>query len=226
MDSKDKVLRIPVTNKDTAVTSAVEAWTGNLRAYGMEISTGPVVPFRSRPILANDGNVPATHAPLLWMQSVAAMQVRWPSYARNKTEYIEVSANSMPLLLPDKNYVVMRRFSSKEQHRRLTAAPLLRGLLKSPYIGLENHLNYVYRPVGSLSEEEAYGLAALFNSALLDTFFRVSNGNTQVSATELRAMPLPPLEAIKEIGRRAMLACDPASNLDDIVAAVLGSHLE
>jgi hypothetical protein len=40
------------------------------------------------------------------------------------------------------------------------------------------------------------------------TYFRVVNGNTQVSATELRAMPLPPLKLIVEIGRRARTALD------------------
>ena len=61
---------------------------------------------------------------------------------------------------------------------------------------MENHLNYIHRPGGTLSEDEAWGLAALYNSRLLDTWFRAVNGNTQVSATELRAMPLPPRETI------------------------------
>ena len=44
----------------------------------------------------------------------------------------------------------------------------------------------------------------MLNSHLIDAWFRSTNGNTQVSATELRAMPLPPLEAIHAIGREAM----------------------
>ena len=57
---------------------------------------------------------------------------------------------------------------------------------------------------GTLTAEEIFGLAALLNSHLIDAWFRSTNGNTQVSATELRAMPLPPLEAIHAIGREAM----------------------
>jgi adenine-specific DNA-methyltransferase len=132
------------------------------------------------------------------------MRVEWPTKARGKRQYIVTNAASTPLLVADRNYVLLRRFSAKEQARRLTAAPLLAGRLNSPFIGLENHLNYIHRPGGVLTEEEAYGLAVLFNSALLDRYFRTYNGNTQVSATELRAMPLPPLEVIVEIGRRAM----------------------
>jgi adenine-specific DNA-methyltransferase len=66
---------------------------------------------------------------------------------------------------------------------------------------LENHLNYIHRPHGSLSVEEVVGLAALLNSPILDTYFRIINGNTQVSATELRAIPLPSLDIIVKIGQ-------------------------
>ena len=66
----------------------------------------------------------------------------------------------------------------------------------------ENHLNYVHRPGGALSEDEAWGLAALHNSRLLDTWFRAVNGNTQVSATELRAMPLPAHGTNVALGQR------------------------
>jgi adenine-specific DNA-methyltransferase len=49
------------------------------------------------------------------------------------------------------------------------------------------------------------GIAALLNSNLFDTYFRTFNGNVNVSATELRAMPLPALETVKEIGEKLIL---------------------
>ena len=82
-------------------------------------------------------------------------------------------------------------FCAKEEKRRLVAAPLIRGALNEDLVGLENHLNYIRGVSRELDEELAYGLSALLNSTFLDRFFRISNGNTQVSATELRAMPLP-----------------------------------
>ena len=80
------------------------------------------------------------------------------------------------------------------------AAPLVRGCLNADMVGLENHLNYIRGVSRELDGELAYGLAALLNSTCLDRYFRVSNGNTQVSATELRAMPLPAEEDIRAIG--------------------------
>jgi adenine-specific DNA-methyltransferase len=219
--SRDKVLRIPVTSEDDKTLSIVHSWPGNLHAYGLEISTGPVVPFRATSLLCQSGIVPQTHAPLLWMQNVTAMQFDWPVEAKDKAQYISINAASRPLLVAEKNYVLLRRFSAKEQRRRLTAAPLLKGRLNSPVIGIENHLNYIYRPRGSLTPEETYGLAVLFNSRLIDTYFRIYNGNTQVSATELRAMPLPPLEVIVEMGRRAMLLHNPTGIIDTLVKDAL-----
>ena len=217
LSSKDKVLRIPTTDRDDLVSHIVQSWEGDLHTYELEISTGPVVPFRAASLVSKSGKVPNTHAPLIWMQNVTAMKVKWPISARGKEQYIIVNPTSMSLLVADRNYVLLRRFSSKEQKRRLTAAPLRTGKLNSPIIGLENHLNYIHRPRGSLSEEEAYGLATLLNSNLLDTYFRTCNGNTQVSATELRAMPLPPLEDIIEIGRAAMSLHDPTLEALDIL---------
>jgi adenine-specific DNA-methyltransferase len=125
---------------------------------------------------------------------------------------------SAPLLLPNRTYVVMRRFSAKEEHRRIVAAPLFEGELPGEAIGLENHLNYVHRPKGSILRDEAIGLAALLGSALVDRYFRISNGNTQVSAAELRKLPLPSRELLETIGRA--VRCDDVA-LDRAVADAL-----
>jgi len=69
------------------------------------------------------------------------------------------------------------------------------------HVGIENKLNYIYRPKGHLNRMEVMGIAALLNSDLFDNYFRTFNGNVNVSATELREMPMPPLEVIESIGK-------------------------
>ena len=147
--------------------------------------------------------------------------MRWPNDAR-KPQYIKRSATERSLLVPNRNYVLLRRFSAKEDLRRLVAAPWIRGATTSQLLGLENHLNYIHRPGGELEEDEAWGLAALVNSALLDTYFRVSSGNTQVSATELRRMPLPRCEVLLSIGQHARTVGDTHTEIDDLVSDALG----
>lgn len=198
MGSHNKFLHIPVSDEAQAIIHLVNSWRGNLHAYGLEISTGPVVPFRATQFIASASS--STTVPLLWMQNVKAMSTTWPVPTR-KQQHIVSADESRALLLPNRNYVLLRRFSAKEERRRLTAAPYLASTLKSfKLIGLENHLNYIHRPKGALTKAEAYGIAALLNCKLLDVYFRSFNGNTQVSATELRSIPLPPLEVIREVG--------------------------
>jgi adenine-specific DNA-methyltransferase len=223
---QEKILRIPVDAMDDHIDRTVNSWQGSLHTYGWEISTGPVVPFRALSVLSVSGDVPATHAPLLWMQNVRPMRVEWPIGFCGKRQYIAICPESMPLLVANKNYVLLRRFSAKEQKRRLTAAPLLARTMPAPIVGLENHLNYIYSRHGSLTEEEAYGLAMLLNCSLLDSYFRIYNGNTQVSATEVREMPLPSLETIQEIGRRAQNTWLMSEDLDQFVEHILSSRGE
>ena len=143
------------------------------------------------------------------------MQTTWP-LRRHKKEYV-LRDGAERLLVPNRNYVLVRRFSAKEEKRRLTAAPYVAKRFGFADLGLENHLNYIHRPNGALSEDESWGLAALYNSRLLDRYFRCINGNTQVSATELRAMPLPPASVIAALGSRVKRMIDPLATLDDTV---------
>lgn len=213
IQSKDKVLCIPSTRDEVAVFKRLRHWSGNLHRYGWDISTGPVVPFRATEVILNEPTPDAV--PLLWMQNVQCMLTTWPAATR-KAQYLRDCAGSAAIVLANKNYVLMRRFSPKEQQRRLMVAPILADDLPFARIGLENHLNYIHKPKGNLAAEEIYGLAALLNSRLIDAWFRATNGNTQVSATEIRAMPLPSLEAIHAIGREAMHSKSLAE-LDEMV---------
>lgn len=221
----DYVLRIPTSEIQDAVLDLVDSWAGRLSKYGLAISTGPVIPFRTRSIEDRSEKGDAAQAPLLWMQNVKAMAVEWPKAVRNKGQVVRISPESKGILVPNATYVLIRRFSAKEERRRLVAAPYIARMLPGRLLGLENHLNYVHRPGGSISSEEAHGLAALFNSELMDTYFRISNGNTQVSATEVRAMPLPPIETIQSMGRAVLKAgAVDADSIDQIVDnAVHGS---
>ena len=219
LDDSDRVLRLPVSDEDAQVLELVDSWHNTLASLGLAISTGPVVPFRARDLVDREGQVPESHVPLLWMNHVRPMQVTWPLH-RHKPEYIK-RHGAEKLLLPNRNYVLLRRFTAKEEVRRLSAAPYICQSMPVPQVGLENHLNYIYRQTGALSDEEAWGLAALYNSRLLDTYFRCLNGHTQVNATELRAMPLPASDFIVDLGERVHQLASPIDQLDSLIANIL-----
>ena len=222
LETDNKELRIPVCPEDVALVGAVQAWPNTLGSLGLEISTGPVVPFRATSFLMLDGNGPS-RVPLLWMQHVRPMRTEWPSAGASKPQWVEVTSQSLKILVEDATYVLLRRFSAKEEKRRLVAAPLIRGSLNASIVGLENHLNYIRGLSRDLDEELAYGLSALLNSIFLDRYFRISNGNTQVRATELRAMPLPAERDIRSIGAEAHARLDAGLELPGLDGLVAGT---
>lgn len=108
----DRVLRLPLSDDDASVLELVEGWPCTLRDLGLNISTGPVVPFRAASAVCAAGDVPATHAPLLWMNHIRPMQATWP-LRRRKKEYL-LRDGAERLLVPNRNYVLIRRFSAKD----------------------------------------------------------------------------------------------------------------
>ncbi|MCB0211312.1 MAG: N-6 DNA methylase [Anaerolineae bacterium] len=217
--------RLPVGELDEQIIDIIDGWPESLNQLGLNVSTGPVVPFRSRSNLTDKEAVKLGKAvPLLWMHNVKRQKVDWPALNGSKPQGLYLSEEGKLLSTPTSNYVLLRRFSAKEEPRRLIAAPFLTDEF-SHYgtIGLENHLNYIYRKRGQLSRPEVVGLAALLNSALIDRYFRITNGNTQVNATEIRALPLPPLEVIQTIGQALLKfdTTDQEPNLEPIVFTTL-----
>jgi len=205
-NSPDKLVFLPTSEYERKIVELFRSWDGSLNKYNIQISTGPVVAFRARNYIQDYGDIsnPKT-APLYWLHNVTKMDLIWPLERPNKGQYISVDEGSLSILIQNKNYLFLRRFSSKDDKCRLIAAPYYSNSLLSTHIGVENKLNYIYRPNGHLERSEIAGLGALFNSTLFDQFFRIINGNINVSATELRLMLLPPHDLIKEIGNELIL---------------------
>jgi adenine-specific DNA-methyltransferase len=207
--SGEKILYLPTNDFEENIMEIFNNWTGTLGSFNIKISTGPVVAFRSWDYIKDEyENLNCQLAPLFWLHNVKQMVLEWPLQRPDKGQYIQISKESKALLIPNKNYILLRRFSSKDDKSRLIAAPYFSNLIEAGYIGVENKVNYIYRQDGYLERNEIIGLCALLNSSLFDAFFRIFNGNVNVSATELREMPLPPLNTIKEIGDSIILSND------------------
>jgi hypothetical protein len=95
---------------------------------------------------------------------------------------------------------VVRRFSSKEERRRIVASVVDPTLVNADALGFENHLNVFHRDRRPIPENLARGLAVYLNSSPVDRYFRQFNGHTQVNATDLRSMRYPSKEALIKLG--------------------------
>ena len=196
----DSFIRIPTSANALKILRAIDKWPDNLKHLGLEISTGPVVPFRAEQYLLSELKDAPAAVPLLWMHNIQGMKIDWPLNKNGKASAIRVQLETVPLLVPVKNYTLVKRFTSKEQKRRLHAGVLLEKDFTYNSVGIENHLNYIYRPKGNLTIHEPVGIAALLNLKIIDDYFRALNGNTQVNAIDIRSLPLPNIEVIRKIG--------------------------
>lgn len=216
------ILRIPACQSDARVMEVVDSWPERFTDCGWRISTGPVVVFRATKYLLQQHGPGAV--PLLFPHNVRAFDTQWPIRKRGKPISLRACPGSEGLLVPSRNYVLLKRFSAKEEHRRLTASCFIPNNGNWPAtIAIENHVNYIYHARRELTVAEVHGLAALLNSTLLDRYFRALSGNTQVNATEIRAMPFPSLRAIAELGTAVQkLRTITRDVVDGLVLASLG----
>jgi adenine-specific DNA-methyltransferase len=170
------------------------------REVGVEISTGPVVDFRLKEHLRAEPGEDTV--PLLYPGHFAGQGIEWPKKAK-KPNALQLCEETRKWLFPNGFYTVVRRFSSKEERRRIVAAVVRPDIFNSELLGFENHLNVFHLGRRGLREHLAYGLAAFLNSTVVDEAFRSFNGHTQVNATDLRTMKYPAAEALMTLGKWA-----------------------
>ena len=216
-------IRIPSSELDLEILKKVDSFPNILKDINLNVSTGPVIPFRAKKYLTNNISNDSNTVPLLWIHNLQNMNIVWPNGNIKKEPGIIFSEFTKNLLLPLKNYVLLSRFSTKEQDKRLIVSPLLESDFKFKRIGIENHLNYIHRENGDFTEEETIGLSVFFNTHIIDSFFRSLNGNTQVNATEIKNIPLPSIKDIKKIGKIAIK--NSGENRDQIVHEVLNINM-
>jgi len=169
----------------------------SLSELGLEVCTGPVVDFRlknwwsARPHLGT--------VPLLYPHHFTGKGLQYPKEHKKPNALIR-SPEVDKWLMPSGFYVVVKRFSSKEERRRVVAYVVSPSDLDSQWIGFENHWNVLHIHKRGLDKKLAKGLACFLNTTHLDSYFRSFSGHTQVNATDLRNMKYPSHEQLEELG--------------------------
>ena len=148
--------------------------------------------------------------------------MRWPNENSRKANAIVDNGESEDLLVPPGNYVLVKRFSSKEERRRIVACLYDPLRVANSQVGFENHLNYFHFGGQGIASLLAKGLTIFLNSTSVDLFFRQFSGHTQVNATDLRKLPYPPKNALEKLGRRFDQVRASQQEIDKIVAQELG----
>ncbi|MCX6628218.1 MAG: Eco57I restriction-modification methylase domain-containing protein [Candidatus Solibacter sp.] len=174
----------------------------SLEEIGLEVSTGPVVDFRLKEHLRE--NPEEGTAPLLYPAHFVNGQLEWPRQSKKPNAVID-NPETRKWLYPMGFYTVTRRFSSKEERRRIVAHVVDPAVFKAGAIGIENHLNVFHSGKRGIDGDVARGLAVFLNSTAVDDYFRRFSGHTQVNATDLRLLRYPDRRDLEELGRWAQV---------------------
>ena len=196
-DDPDQFVHIATNGIDQAVVNRMSCFTATLDDLGIKVSTGPVVDFRLKKDLRAqpvEGTVP-----LLYTAHFQGGSLDWPKTMRKPNAIRLSDATRKWLWANQGHYVVTRRFTSKEERRRIVAS-LYTSNLPGERVGFENHLNVFHDNQTGMPHALAVGLSIYLNCTLVDRYFRQFNGHTQVNATDLRSLRYPERPVLERLG--------------------------
>ncbi|MGB3193469.1 MAG: BsuBI/PstI family type II restriction endonuclease [Limnoraphis sp.] len=195
-NNSDNFIHIVTNSLEDSLKIQMEKLPCTLEDLGLEISTGPVVDFRLKSELRSSLN--QQNVPLIYPESIKLGKVSFPPVKPRKSIAILHNNETSKWLTQSGWYVLTKRFSSKEEKRRVVAAVCTP--INAPVFGIENHLNYYHAKGKGMNANLARGLAAFLNSSLFDRYFRQFSGNTQVNATDLRRIRYPCKDDLIKLG--------------------------
>ncbi|PYE48778.1 N-6 DNA methylase [Paenibacillus barcinonensis] len=185
---------LPRDSSETKLIKKLNKMKTTLKDYGYKVSTGPLVWNRHKEQL---DNVPQVGSfPIIWSHSIINGNFTF-DYKNKKPKFINIQ-DEQDFLVCKQPVVLLQRTTSKEQQRRLISTVLPQDFL-SEWDGavIENHVNMIHSVDKQLLSPEA--LSLILSTTIVDRIFRCISGSVAVSASELHALPLPPLKKVLSI---------------------------
>lgn len=212
----EKFIHIPSAASHATAKETLGGLSSSLASLGVTVSTGRVVDFRLKDALRKEperGTVP-----LLYPCHFNGGTIHWPKPESRKPNAILYNDQTRPWLVPSGVYLLTKRFTSKEERRRLVACLFDPDEVKTEWVGFENHLNYFHASGHGLERSLAVGLYAFLNSTVVDQYFRRFSGHTQVNATDLRTLAYPDRDTLYAMSREMKTLDLSQEEIDQLVS--------
>lgn len=213
ISGSDKYVFLVTSDEDINVLKTINTIGMPLPTIGLKMKTGLTIDFRNRKLLRN---IPGENSlPLFYSHHIKNGSVVFPAGKEN--EYI---SNEVPSLIQlNRNYLFVKRFTSKEEKRRLQCAIYLaRQFPQYNKISTQNKINFIDTIDNSeMSEELVFGLYTIFNSSLYDNYYRILNGSTQVNSTEMNSIPMPSKKHLLFLGAQLKSSSNYSTSFCDSI---------
>ena len=192
------VMRVVPDDNAARITRGILGLSHRMVDLGIGVSTGQVVGFRARDRIHAEFQPGDT--PLILPRHCRSGFVQWPQKSRGVPNSLSTSGVDDELVMPSGWYVLVKRFTAKEERRRVVASLCDPNRLSTDHVAFDNKLNVVHRGNAGLPEPLAKGLAVFLNSSVVDSFFRQFSGHTQVNAGDLRSLKFPDADTLARLG--------------------------
>ncbi len=214
-DDAEQFIHLAEGDTQDSARAIMGRLSASLPELGLSVSTGRVVDFRAKEFLRQQPE--RDTAPLIYPCHFNGGFVHWPKEKARKPNAIVSNEQTRELLVPAGVYVLVKRFTSKEERKRIVACIYDSHQIQAPLVGFENHLNYFHVNGHGLTLGLAKGLTAFLNSTVVDVYFRQFNGHTQVNATDLRSLNYPTKAELEKLGGRIADPGMPQEELDALM---------
>jgi adenine-specific DNA-methyltransferase len=195
----NSVILLPESKEQAKNITAVEKYPCQFQQSGYFISTGPIVSYRTSQVMDTLDPVNPS-IPLITSHYLNDIRIKKPV---KKAQYFVLKDDYQKWLTKNSIYVLIKRISSKDDKQRVVVSvttPCDHD--NSEYLALENHVNYIGHKERDLELDEALGIALYLRSEVFEQYFRCVSGSTQINATDIRTIPIPDLDSLKNMGRK------------------------
>ncbi len=210
----ERVIHIISDDRGDEISDRMLALKSSLNDLGFTASTGRVVGFRAKEHLRDEPS--EITAPLIFPSHMKDGRVVWPNGNTRKPNAIVNDERTADLLVDTGYYVLVKRFSAKEERRRIVAALYDPAKISAERVGFDNKTNYIHTSGNGLPKMEAKGLTIFLNSSLVDEYFRLFSGHTQVNAADLRRLAYPTQDQLVTLAE----SCDSLADQQAVDAAI------
>lgn len=216
---KSNTIRIVKSDDDKIISDKIESLPCYLADLNIEVSTGPIVDFREKKGILYKEVIEGA-VPFLCSHHIKDGEVKWPLAGAKFNSILQTEEN-IQRLRQTGNYVLVKRVTSKEEKKRVVCGVVNANNYSGDFLAFDNKTNYFHSNKNGIELEIARGICIYLSSSIIDMYFRIFSGHTQVNAKDLRRIKFPNELKLKQLGRTGSEVLFNQQNIDELVEKII-----